>query len=59
MNTDQRRALKKLKEMYPIALHKTLESEYINFVIQEGSKYNNPNDLVHSYIQWLRKSTKD
>lgn len=57
MNTDQRRALKQLKEMYPKALHTTLESEFRIFVQgEEASKYKNPIDIVEGYIKWLRKT---
>lgn len=55
MNTDQRRAFEKLKEMYPKSLHATLESEYRTFLIEEGSKYLTPLDLVEAYIKWLQK----
>ena len=58
MNTDQRRALAQLKEMYPEALHATLESEFRAFVKEEASKYNNPIDLVEGYIKWLQKPRK-
>lgn len=56
MNTDQRRALKQLKEIYPKALHTTLESEFKIFVqSEEASKYNTPIDLVEAYIKWLQR----
>jgi len=55
MNTDQRRALKQLLEMYPKREHQTLELSFRNFLATEAEKYNNPIDLVEAYIKWSAK----
>ena len=52
MNTDQCRALKQLKEMYPKKEHQALELSFKNFLVTEAVKYNNPIDLAEAYIKW-------
>jgi len=55
MNTDQRRALKQLKEMYPEREHEALEKNFRKFLSEEESKYNTPIDLTEGFIIWVRR----